>query len=153
MASESRRKAWTKYNRSKKRKLVLARYNKSNKRKEVNKRYREKHSDKCNKWSRDWYGNNKEHVIERQRLWRRTKKGKFLTKEREKRYAKKYRFKRLAKDAVNNAVRSGKLIKMPCVKCGSIKSQGHHPDYNKPLEVIWLCHEHHHEIHNPRRYK
>lgn len=35
--------------------------------------------------------------------------------------------------------RLGKIKKQPCAICGDSNSQKHHPDYNKPLEVIWLC--------------
>lgn len=38
------------------------------------------------------------------------------------------------------------LHKQPCVICGNA-AQMHHPDYNKPLEVIWLCRDHHLQIH------
>lgn len=48
---------------------------------------------------------------------------------------------------VNKAVKSGKLKKLPCVICGSENTHGHHDDYSKPLDVIWLCHEHHMEHH------
>lgn len=44
---------------------------------------------------------------------------------------------------VNNAIRTGKLIKKPCCQCGEMKSQAHHSDYNKPLDIKWLyskCH-------------
>lgn len=41
----------------------------------------------------------------------------------------------------------GKLIPMPCVVCGEQQVDGHHTDYKKPLEVIWLCKQHHREIH------
>jgi hypothetical protein len=40
------------------------------------------------------------------------------------------------------ALKIGELIKPgKCEHCGinSIKLHGHHPDYNKPLETIWLC--------------
>jgi hypothetical protein len=47
---------------------------------------------------------------------------------------------------VNNAIRSGKLIKLPCCVCGSISSQAHHEDYSKPLDVIWVCAKHHHQL-------
>lgn len=53
-----------------------------------------------------------------------------------------------ARDAVNKAVKSGRLIKTPCVDCGSTKRiEGHHPDYSKPLDVIWLCWKCHIERH------
>jgi hypothetical protein len=46
-----------------------------------------------------------------------------------------------ATNAVGNAIRSGKLTRPNhCSKCGLIcKPHGHHEDYKKPLEVIWLC--------------
>lgn len=47
--------------------------------------------------------------------------------------------KRRAQNAVNNAVRDGKLFRQSCEKCDSMKVHGHHADYNRPLEVRWLC--------------
>jgi len=45
-----------------------------------------------------------------------------------------------ARNKVANELKYGRLVKTPCVHCGSTKRvQGHHPDYTKPLEVIWLC--------------
>lgn len=49
--------------------------------------------------------------------------------------------------AVNNAVRDGKMFKLPCIVCGEIEVQGHHPDYDKVYDVIWLCTKHHGEVH------
>lgn len=46
-----------------------------------------------------------------------------------------------ARRKINYAVKTGKLIKpSTCSHC-NIKTNldGHHPDYSKPLEVIWLC--------------
>lgn len=51
--------------------------------------------------------------------------------------------KRKAHIMVWSALRSGKLIKKPCEVCGKQKVQAHHSDYTKPLEVQWLCTEHH----------
>lgn len=45
------------------------------------------------------------------------------------------------------AVQSGELIKLPCEVCGCKKSEAHHCDYNKPLDVRWLCKKHHTEWH------
>jgi hypothetical protein len=35
--------------------------------------------------------------------------------------------------------------------CGSKKVHGHHEDYNKPLEVHWLCPKHHKARHKEMR--
>jgi DNA repair exonuclease SbcCD ATPase subunit len=68
-------------------------------------------------------------------------------KETIKRYDEKYPKKRIARSAVANAIRDGKLQRKPCSVCGKIWSQAHHEDYSKPLEVIWLCNKHHHDRH------
>lgn len=49
--------------------------------------------------------------------------------------------------AVNNALRAGKLQKMPCIVCGSSKVHAHHPYYDPPLDVVWLCPDHHKQTH------
>lgn len=40
-------------------------------------------------------------------------------------------------------VKRGLIQKGPCETCGCADVQGHHVDYNKPLEVRWLCRTHH----------
>jgi hypothetical protein len=56
--------------------------------------------------------------------------------------------KRSAHIVVGNAVKRGDLIRKPCERCGKVKGvHGHHEDYSKPLEVIWLCKKHHGERH------
>lgn len=55
-----------------------------------------------------------------------------------------------ARQAVWRAVKSGRLEKLPCAKCGSPDSQAHHEDYSKPLDVMWLCFKHHREHHGQK---
>ena len=60
---------------------------------------------------------------------------------------------RFARNAVNNALRAGTLVRKPCEVCGAVKSEGHHDDYSKPLEVRWLCRLHHTQHHKTLREK
>lgn len=39
--------------------------------------------------------------------------------------------------------RGGKLTPEPCEVCGDPETEKHHEDYDHPLDVRWLCHEHH----------
>jgi sigma-70-like protein len=52
-----------------------------------------------------------------------------------------------ARVKAQNAVRSGRISKRPCKVCGDENSEAHHEDYDKPLEVVWLCKKHHDEHH------
>ncbi len=45
------------------------------------------------------------------------------------------------------ALRKKILKKEPCIVCDEIKVDGHHSDYSKPLDVIWICHNHHKKFH------
>ena len=45
-------------------------------------------------------------------------------------------------------MQDGTLTKLPCeICCTNIDVQAHHDDYNKPLDVRWLCRKHHREHH------
>lgn len=59
----------------------------------------------------------------------------------------RYPEKTKARNAVAKALRGGRLEKKPCEICGDPKSQAHHEDYSKPLEVQWLCVMHHYAVH------
>jgi predicted DNA-binding protein YlxM (UPF0122 family) len=103
--------------------------------------------------------------VSRQAMWdllrRRTKMRTNL------RYGKENHFYRggtLADDkAVNlleEALERGIVIRQnTCSKCGYTgkckdgrnKVQAHHPDYNKPLDVTWLCQRCHHEWHKQNK--
>lgn len=64
------------------------------------------------------------------------------------RYSTTDSFKIFARQTIRNALRRGIIKKAPCEICGDEKSEAHHDDYMKPLEVRWLCRKHHVEHHN-----
>lgn len=58
--------------------------------------------------------------------------------------------KAFARSAVRRAVLAGKLARPDkCSNCGLTgRIHGHHPDYSKPLEVLWVCQKCHVKIHD-----
>lgn len=44
-----------------------------------------------------------------------------------------------AHSAVFRAISKGDLLRQPCERCGEVKAYAHHEDYDKPLDVVWLC--------------
>jgi hypothetical protein len=54
---------------------------------------------------------------------------------------------RWAHIALQSALRRGLLERQPCVVCDAEKVDGHHPDYDRPMDVVWLCRRHHHAVH------
>jgi hypothetical protein len=55
--------------------------------------------------------------------------------------------KMLAHAKVGKAIRQGRLTREPCEVCGASFAEAHHDDYDKPLQVRWLCPEHHRAHH------
>jgi len=64
-----------------------------------------------------------------------------------------------AHNLTEKAIAKGLLVPQPCEVCGFEGRaedgrnlvQAHHDDYNKPLQVRWLCQSHHHEWHQTNR--
>jgi hypothetical protein len=75
---------------------------------------------------KDWQKNNPKRAYEIKHKWRK------LNPEKVK-----------AHNIVRRAIKNGNLKRLPCEVCGNTLSQAHHNDYNKPLDVIWLCRPHH----------
>lgn len=58
------------------------------------------------------------------------------------------RAKARARQSVLRAVAAGSLVRQPCEVCGTDERvQAHHDDYSRPLDVRWLCTQHHAEQH------
>lgn len=121
-----------------------------NKCKECTKKDAKKHRDENIDWARqyDRQRANDPKRISARLAYSKTERGKNRIKAGKLAWRERNPDKYAAHIAVRNAVRDGKLTKMPCQICGSsIRVHAHHDDYSKPLEVRWLCTTHHKEWH------
>jgi len=111
------------------------------------KEYR-KNSERPREYDRERYHNNPErnaYQVTQRKEWAANNREKVNRSSRESRL--RHPKQRKARLEVQYAVRSGRLTKQPCEVCNNVKSHAHHCDYNKPLDVIWLCTKHHAEWH------
>ena len=76
-----------------------------------------------------------------------TPRGKAVHKKAIKAWQEKNAIRRAAHVIFGNAIKNGKIMKQPCFVCGK-KAEAHHPDYSRPLDVVWLCPTHHKEVHS-----
>ncbi len=53
-----------------------------------------------------------------------------------------------ARGTARRALAKGDLVRQPCEVCGTVTVEIHHDDYDKPLDVRWLCKQHHDDFHN-----
>lgn len=53
---------------------------------------------------------------------------------------------------LRSGIPRGLITAQPCEICGTEATDGHHDDYDRPLDVRWLCRGHHKQVH-PRRAK
>lgn len=86
---------------------------------------------------------------ERSKRYRMTSRGKQASFEAVYRSIRKHPHKQSARVKVNNALKIGRLVRPNiCSKC-SIESKvdGHHFDYSRPLDVLWVCRACHADIH------
>ena len=106
---------------------------------------------KCKQWTKSDANEHRRENIEKIRAYDRERNGSDHRKSQKNKinrawYAEDPRRKK-AHAAVFNAVKKGKLIKHPCFRCGEEKSVAHHEDYDKPLDVVWLCQPCHKQRH------
>ena len=100
------------------------------------------------------YGKNKSPEQKQERReyylkWKESDSGKQYLKENWKERKKKYRKHYKASEKVKDAIKAGKLVRPEtCSICNEKgRIEGHHADYDKPLEVIWVCKKCHTMIH------
>lgn len=65
-------------------------------------------------------------------------------------WAEQHPERRRAQALLARAVRDGRVWKWPACAvpdCTSTEPVAHHPDYSRPLDVVWLCQAHHKQAH------
>lgn len=114
------------------------------------------HLNKCKECAKTDVSNNRLKNIDRIRQYDRDRsknKKRILASTA---YTKSWRAqdsrRQVAHSAVARAIRSGTLVRQPCVLCGSEKTVAHHEDYDRPLQVTWLCVPCHVLHHNRNRH-
>lgn len=107
-------------------------------------RWAKRNPDKIIKNQRSYYERNKEKILDKMRESRK-KNGYASTKA----YRQRNKHKIDCHNFVALAVKLGQLKKLDyCEKCKiNCIPHGHHHDYTKPLDVIWLCRKCHGEEH------
>lgn len=103
------------------------------KQKEYRRRWRERNADKVQLSKTEWRKKYPERSIESGRAWRAVNKEKIR-----------------AQHVVSHAIERYGLVKPGlCQRCGEKPSAvAHHPDYNRPLDVAWLCRPCHILVHS-----
>lgn len=123
------------------------------KRIEYDKRYNEKHREEIKArrrlYMREWRKNNLDKIIASDIKWRQKKENKNTIKECQHQWKINNKEKYIAQKKLTNRVYLGIIIKPPtCEHCGKVTLlHGHHNDYNKPFDVVWLCPSCHGQMH------
>ena len=86
------------------------------------------------------------HRVQARAEYIRTDRGKIAHSGATTAWMRQHPNRRAASHILNNALKYKKIIRQPCFICGA-RAHAHHPDYDRPLDVVWLCPKHHKEAH------
>lgn len=91
------------------------------------------------------------HRVDARNQYLQTERGRERSNAAKRAYIERNPEKRAAHNALESAIRSGKVWKSPCCMAPGCFSQdrlhAHHSDYEKPLSVVWLCNSCHTTLH------
>jgi hypothetical protein len=102
-------------------------------------RYAELNRPARRAYHRGHYQANRDRVLARTSAYQRSPAGRRAQQANGERQRAKFPERYAARQAVLVAVRAGRLKSEACARCGDLRTQAHHGDYSKPLEVVWLC--------------
>ena len=80
------------------------------------------------------------HRVAARIAYQRTERGTAASRRAKTAHYYRYPRRSAARTLFSNAVRDGKIqAQKICSRCGAEPAQGHHENYDSPLQVIWLC--------------
>lgn len=106
--------------------------------------------NKCKECTKKDSRENRDRNLEYYREYDRNRFYKNGHRKRSQKYNELNPIKAKAHTIISNAIRDGRINKPEsCSICGKSDSriEAHHSDYNKPLDVIWVCKSCHWDIH------
>lgn len=115
-------------------------------------KYGNKNKEKRRKFHLKWYLKNRTKRIEQIKRYHSSARGKEVIKTAGINSRNNHPEKHAARDAVRKAIKKCLIFKQSCEVCGDKKTQAHHDDYGKPLQINWLCKKHHLEKHNRKEF-
>lgn len=92
----------------------------------------------------DNYYNNREKILKQQKEY-----VVINAYDKTKRYVENHPLRVQAHRKLNWLITKGEITSQPC-KCGELKTEAHHEDYNKPYDIIWMCRKCHKILHRKR---
>ncbi len=144
-------------------KICMQEYEKENldqdRKRDSRKKYRENNRERIRQQDKEAYQDDPEKFRAKARISQKkyfqTDKGRQKYKQQSQKLREKHPEKARARSLLSNAVCDGKIIRpSKCSLCGCDKGiiEAHHPDYSKPLDVIWVCKICHFMVHDRIKY-
>lgn len=108
----------------------------------MDRRWYEENRERVASYSKHYYQQNRDLLTEQAKAWRKANPER--VKASIKRHRQRHPEKVAARSKLNFALFHGHISKPDhCADCGELTTSrnlhGHHHDYDKPLEVEWLC--------------
>lgn len=113
--------------------------------------YHDKRSGKPHSWCKEcvrrralkWRYENHERSMAAKKAWSQRPEVKARRAAQERGRKHRHPEKWAARELVKSEVKAGRIVRQPCKECGEPRATAHHHDYNKPLEIEWLCYRCH----------
>jgi hypothetical protein len=101
----------------------------------------------CNIYSKQHRKDNPEYYSTYEKMRNLLPERKQAMVDRIRKYRNNHPKRSSANQKLERAVNAGVITKLPCFICGGEEVVGHHSDYDRPLDVTWLCQTHHRQLH------